>query len=416
MKLKSALSLAAGIGAICAAVPANAQGMSSAGQSQTAQQPAPQVTPSRGALRAIVELQTAVNANNAAEIPAKLAAAQAVARTKEDRFIIAQLQLKAAMAANDNSAIAAAIDATAASGYLDAAKTADLYAGLGGTWSKAQDWERAAAAYERAASLNPSNPEILVLLGETRNSQGRTAEAVALLQRAIAAVGATGARADESWFKRALALSYNARLPAAVQISRDWVRAYPTTENWRESLRIYRNITQPDEGVLLDVLRLQRAVGALEDNAEIYNHAYLAFNERFPGEAKLVLDEAFASGKASRSERRFQELHGEASTGAGRSQAYLAEGARDALADPQARIAVRSGDAHYGFGDHAKAAEMYRAALGKTGADSNLINFRLGAALARAGDKAGATAAFNAVTGPRAELAKYWLLYLDTRG
>ena len=35
-------------------------------------------------------------------------------------------------------------------------------------------------------------------------------------------------------------------------------------------------------------------------------------------------------------------------------------------------------------------------------------------ALARAGDKAGATAALSAVTGARAEVAKYWLAYLST--
>ncbi len=39
----------------------------------------------------------------------------------------------------------------------------------------------------------------------------------------------------------------------------------------------------------------------------------------------------------------------------------------------------------------------------------SLINLHLGMALARRGDKAGATAALNAVTGPRAEIAKYWL-------
>jgi hypothetical protein len=34
-------------------------------------------------------------------------------------------------------------------------------------------------------------------------------------------------------------------------------------------------------------------------------------------------------------------------------------------------------------------------------------------ALARAGDKAGATAALNAVSGTRAEIAKFWQLYVQ---
>ena len=54
-----------------------------------AQQPANerQLKPSSKALKAIVELQTAVNANDFANIPAKVAAAQAVATTKEDRYL-----------------------------------------------------------------------------------------------------------------------------------------------------------------------------------------------------------------------------------------------------------------------------------------------------------------------------------------
>jgi hypothetical protein len=36
--------------------------------------------------------------------------------------------------------------------------------------------------------------------------------------------------------------------------------------------------------------------------------------------------------------------------------------------------------------------------------------------LAASGDKAGATAALNLVTGARAEIARYWLTYLATRG
>ena len=69
-----------------------------------------------------------------------------------------------------------------------------------------------------------------------------------------------------------------------------------------------------------------------------------------------------------------------------------------------------------GAGDYAKAAALYKAALGKSGVDSGLANLRLGEALAMSGDKAGATAAFNAVTGSNAQVAKYWLLFLSKRG
>ena len=68
-------------------------------------------------------------------------------------------------------------------------------------------------------------------------------------------------------------------------------------------------------------------------------------------------------------------------------------------------------EAYYGYGDYAKAADLFRAALGKQGVDKDLANLRLGMALARAGDKAGATAALNAAGGAQAEIAKLWLTY-----
>ena len=40
----------------------------------------------------------------------------------------------------------------------------------------------------------------------------------------------------------------------------------------------------------------------------------------------------------------------------------------------------------------------------------------LAEALARAGDKAGATAALSAVSGSRSDLAKFWLVYVQTHG
>ena len=71
------------------------------------------------------------------------------------------------------------------------------------------------------------------------------------------------------------------------------------------------------------------------------------------------------------------------------------------------------GDAYYGYGQYAEAAELYRAALQK-GADANIGNLRLGAALAQGRQRAQAEAAFRAVTGPGADLAQLWLLWLST--
>ena len=73
------------------------------------------------------------------------------------------------------------------------------------------------------------------------------------------------------------------------------------------------------------------------------------------------------------------------------------------------------GEAYFGYGDYAKAADMFRAAQGKAGVDAELANLRLGMALAASGDKAGAATALAKVTGPRAEVARYWETYAKLR-
>ena len=76
---------------------------------------------------------------------------------------------------------------------------------------------------------------------------------------------------------------------------------------------------------------------------------------------------------------------------------------------------MKAGDALYGIGAYAEAAPLYQAAAAKGGPEANLANLRLGMALARAGDKAGATAALNAVSGPHSATAKYWLVWLNSQ-
>ena len=59
------------------------------------------------------------------------------------------------------------------------------------------------------------------------------------------------------------------------------------------------------------------------------------------------------------------------------------------LSAPTAKAALANGDLLYGYGQYAKAAELYRAALKKPGADARLINLHLGMALGTGGRQGG---------------------------
>ncbi|MEO5612566.1 MAG: tetratricopeptide repeat protein [Sphingomicrobium sp.] len=371
------------------------------------------ITISKGAQKPLAELQTAVNANDVANIPAKLAAAQAAAKSADEKLLVAQLQLKASAAANDEMAEIAALNALIASGGLDQAQTPGVYVALGKLQHKNKQFTQAATSFERVLAINPGNTDALIWLAENRNSQGQVNEAVALLQRALQAKTAAGQKADEAWYKRAIALAYNANLPSSIDLSRQWVAAYPSPANWRDALRVYRKIGSPDSTGMLDALRLARATDGLEGDSDFFAYASGAETSS-PGEARAVLDEAIAAKKIDPAKPMFKDVVAKLKASRVLSLSELPQLATEARGASTARLALRVGDAYYGYGDYAKAVELYRAALTKTGADANLVNLHLGMALARSGDKAGATTALKAVAGPQSELAKFWLVYLAT--
>lgn len=422
---KRAVALALAFGGF-AASSALAQYQSTAPKQQSAPQPAASAAAapagegrkynlSREGRKAILVLQKAVNAKDTANIPAALTAANAAAKTNDDKFVIAQLQLKAAVDQKNDAAITAALEAMLATGVASPAQRLPLETNLGKQYYNMKQYDRAATMFEGVLKLDPSNADGLAMLAETRKAQGRVPDAVALLQKGIAARVAAGQKPSEDWYKRAVALAYDAKLPAVFQLSRDWVAAYPTTTNWRDTLRIYQNSSGLGDDVLIDLLRLQRASGALAGESDYFRYANGVLTRGYPGEAKAVLDEGFAAKSINSSKAIFRDTLAAANAKVASDRASLPGLEQAALAAPAAKSAMIAGDAYLGYGEYAKAAALYRAALTKSGVDPSLANLRLGIALARSGDKAGATTAFNSVSGPRADIAKYWLLWLSTR-
>jgi tetratricopeptide (TPR) repeat protein len=378
----------------------------------TAQAAAPQVKPSAKALKAIVDLQDAVNKKDWASVPAKVAAAQAVASTKEDRYLIGSLQLRAAAGANDTAAFASALETVGQTGLVDTATMASMYNSLGGTYLKNKQFPQAAAAYQRSAALNPSNADTLTFLGEAQLGAGQKAEAAASFQRAIEAEKAAGKKPDEDLMKETVATSYEAKSPAAVDLARQWVAAYPSPNSWSNAIAIYSNLNQTDAEAKIDLFRLMQATGALNSATVYEQYAAVAADMNNTNEARAVLDAGLAAKVLSPSDAQYREIAAGVKAKPMATAADLQVATKSAV---NGTALLRIGDRYYGMGDYTKAVELYRMAVGKPGVDPAVASLHIGMALARAGDKAGATTALNAVTGPRAEIAKYWLLYVSQK-
>jgi len=408
--LMSGPALAQGYGA--PPPPPKIQVPSTQSSDQPAQQQAGQPKISNAARKEIVALQAAVNAKDAATISTALAAAQAKAKTNDDRYVIAKLQLKAAVDANDSNAMTQGVEAVLASGAAQPSELQTLYLGLGKLHYNNKAYDQAAAALEQVLKLDPNNVEALVVQAETRNAQGRAAEGVGILQKAIAIRVAAGQKPEETWYRRAVKLAFDAKLPVTAALARDWVAAYPNPKNWRDAIRIYQTNSGQDDAALIDTMRLARAVGGLQGENDYYRYTNTLVTKGFPGEAKAVLDEGFAAKAIDKSRATFSQIYSLATSRAQGDRASLAALATAAKAAPDAKKAMVTAEAYYGYGDYAQAADLYRAALTKGGVDKDLANLRLGMSLLGAGDKAGATAAFNAAGGVQAPVAKLWLTYL----
>lgn len=364
--------------------------------------------------KAYQDALAAVNANDTASLSAKVAAAHSAAKTPDEHYLAYQLQLKGALAAKSDADIATALEGLISTGAMPQEQLASAYLSLGKTRYNLRQFPQATTAFQKALQLDPNNSEAASLLAQTQINGGSPQDAVALLQKQIAQQSAGGAKAPEDLYKRAISTAYKAKMPAVVDLSRQWVAAYPTAANWTDAIRIYRNMNNTDDATTLDLYRLTRAANAMKDADDYDRYAYLAITKGYPGEAKTILQEGVTKGLVDVSKSPFKEEMAEAKTKSAGEEATLATAAKNGLASASAKTALANGDLLYGYGQYDKAAELYRAALKKSGADASLINLHLGMALARSGDKAGATAALNAVTGQRAEIAKYWLAYLST--
>jgi hypothetical protein len=170
-----------------------------------------------------------------------------------------------------------------------------------------------------------------------------------------------------------------------------------------------------DPALTLDISRMTRATQALSGERDYLEFARALIAAGLPGEAKAVLDEGLSRGMLTATEAVVRDLVTRTSGPASQGRSGLAALRARALAGTSGQGARTAGDTAFGYGQYAEAAELYQAALQKGGEDPNLINSRLGAALALAGRRPEAEAALRAVTGPRADLAGFWLAWLARR-
>jgi len=412
------VALVLGGASVVATAPADAQKK----KKGEAAQPAPNaITLTKEERAAMAPVQTAITAKDWATAQAGLPAAIAAAQSPGGRYAIGRFQLEIGLGTNNVAMQSQGLESLIASGRVEAGDLPTIYRNQAVLANNAGNKAKAEAAFAKVVELSPNDPEALISLAQVKNELKKPVEAVQLISRAIDLKRAAGQPVDESWYKYALKLAYDGRQNPALReasqkLSRELVAAYPTKENWRDSILIFRDTNNLDAAADLDVLRFMRASGALAGERDWYDLVDGLYKGGNYAEAKAVLDEGISKRMIDPKKAAFAELvrlTGARMTG---DRASLPGEESKAMASASGASAVKIGDAFYGYGDHAKAIALYRAALTKGGVDSNLVNTRLAMALLASGDRAGAETAFRSLTGPRQNLGAFWLAWLARSG
>jgi tetratricopeptide (TPR) repeat protein len=364
---------------------------------------------------ALFKLQEAIKTKDAAQIEAALVAARTAAVGTDAKYALATLELQLSRDSGDTAKQAAAVDALIASGGVPAADLPVLLKFQVNAALDRKDIAKAEAGMSRLLEINPNDPQVVMSLGRLRTGQQRYAEALPLFEKAMSLQQASGQPIDETLYRLALNSAYRAKLaPKSAQLSKQLVSAYPTADNWRSALLIYREFNQPEKAIELDALRLMRFTKSIKDERDVVIYADALNRAGLPGEAKALIDEVTGSSLVKRTAV-IGQLQQAAAAKVAEDRSGLPALERSALAAANGSPALGTADAYFGYGDYAKAVTLYKAALQKGGVDAGLVNTRLGMALALAGQKAEAEAAFKAIDGPRAELASLLQLWLSKR-
>jgi len=426
MKIASRLALAAllatGVAAPALLAPAAAQ--------KKAKATGPNYSPE--VVKAAQPAQTALQASDVATAEPLVAQAEAAVKTDDDKYIAAALRynleavkLQAAQKANpnapvDETSLAKPLDALIALPQTPQADKARYAYRRGALAFNGKQWPVAVQYFNQAKQLGYTDPNLGLQMVKAKAEAGDMTGATAELDAEIQRLAATGQKAPEDYYRYAIAQSNKRKMNAETMgWLKKYIAAYPTTKNWRDILVTYglqqQSVATLDNAQKIDLFRLMRAAGALNDQYDYEEYAQKVYDRGLPAEAQAVIKEGQAAGKVPAGSSNARTLLADSAT-AIRNEGSLSATETRAKAAASAALATQTGDAYLGSGNYAKAAELYRLALTKTGANADEVNTRLGIALARGGDKAGATAAFAAVKGaPRADIAGLWTTWLSTQ-
>ncbi len=366
----------------------------------------------------VAAIQEAMGSETPATAKPLVEALLAETLAPDDQFVAGQLAIQLGSSLKDTGLQEQGINAALASGKTSAEQQPAFlfYSGNfaygAGRYSEAQ--QRLQQAFDAGYRQN----NVGALISEAYFKENKFQEGLAALDRALAAEKTAGKKAPEDWYRRGAGIAMKNNVNGAAG---NWtyklVEAYPTGENWRAALSVYRDSATPklSNQENLELMRLMRKADAMESERDYFEYADAADPRRLPGEVVSLLEEGLANGDVPSSSSYVRETLAAARGSVAADKASLGASERDANRSANGKIALATADALLGYGDYAKAAALYQSAISKGSVDVARAQIGLGIAHVGQSNWSGAKQAFDSVTGSRKSIANFWSLWIDQK-
>lgn len=259
--------------------------------------------------------------------------------------------------------------------------------------------------------------DLRIAMAESFFSNNELQQGYDYLKDAIATRKSEGQTVAEQWYRRGVTVAYeNESVPEVYDFVSMWISDYSSKDNWRDAVNLTRNLNAFEGPEILDLFRLARRTGALQDASDYDYYVEAADPRRLPKEVKDVISEGKAAGVVTSDNLFISEAEGIANSRIASDRADLPALERDAsAAGAGMRTVVAAGDAFLSYDDYAKAATFYERATTMPGVDTNQVLTRLAIAQIGLGDYDAARTTLGRVSGTRMPIAKLWVAYANER-
>ena len=407
-----ALALGTAGGALAVAAPAAAQAAAAKEKAPVYSAPFRKAAgPVQNAL--IAAQKTTPDAAGIAALKAQVDGLAAVSTTPDDKFFAGQFMFQASQLDKDAVLQRKGLQTMVDSGRLTGLELGRYQYFLGVSAYQVKDYAAAQTSFAAAVATGYTENDVQMMLAESQFSAGQNDAGYASLMKAIVARNATATKTPQDWYARGLGVAYKAKqYDKALEFSNAMVAAYPTKDNWGDTINIARMAGRFQAQETLDLMRLMGRTNSFRDTSDYAEYLQAADARRSPGEVLKVLQAGAEAGKLNASDLFVTENKSVANARLAADKAGLPALERDARAPTSTAATINAAaDAFLSYDDAAKAEGLYQAALAKGVADSDRALTRLGIAQLDQGKFADAQATFAKVGGVRKPIAMLWSTY-----